>query len=71
MLGHLVAADDLPDPDPDLVGTAQAPGAGGGDDLGQLGVGGVQQGQASAGPLGGKGGVTARDQALSRGSRGG
>src|SRR5664279_5939103 len=64
VLGHLVAADDLPDPDPDLGGTAQAPGAGGGDDLCQLGVGGVQQGQASAGPLGSQGRVTARDQAF-------
>ena len=57
VLGHLV-------PDPDLPGTAQAPGAGGGGDLGQLGVGGVQQRQASAGPLGGQGGVAARDQAF-------
>src|SRR5664280_3189214 len=66
VLGHLVPTDDLPDPDPDLGGTGQAPGSHSGDDLGQLGVGGRQQGQASAGPLGGQGGVAARDQALSR-----
>src|SRR5450756_1062725 len=36
VLGHLVPADDLPDPDPDLAGTGQAPGTGGGDDLGPV-----------------------------------
>src|ERR1019366_9468142 len=66
VLGHLVPADDLTNPDPDLGGTGQAAGNDGGDDLGQLGVGGLQQGQASAGPLGGQGGVTARDQAFPR-----
>src|SRR5450756_2410742 len=40
VLGHLVPADDLADPDPDLASTGQAPGTGGGDDLGQLDVGG-------------------------------
>src|SRR5664280_2602700 len=51
VLGHLVPADDLPDPDPDLPGVGQAPRGHGGGDLGQLGVGGLQQGQAFAGPL--------------------
>src|SRR5450759_1440602 len=64
VLGHLVAADDLADPDPDLPGAGQAPGNHGGGDLGQLGVGGGQQCQAFTGPLGGKGGVAARDQAF-------
>ena len=64
MLGHLVPADDLPDPDPDLAGTGQAPGNHGGGDLGQLGVGGLQQCQAFAGPLGSQGRVAARDQAF-------
>ena len=64
VLGHLVPADDLPDPDPDLAGTGQAPGTGGGDDLGQLDVGGFQQCQAFTGPLGSQGGVTARNQSF-------
>jgi hypothetical protein len=64
VLGHLVPADDLPDPDPDLAGITEAPGIDGGDDLGQLDVGGLQQGQAFAGPLGSQGGVAARDQAF-------
>src|SRR5664280_1848916 len=34
VLGHLVPADDLPDPDPDLARTGQAPGTDGGNDLG-------------------------------------
>src|ERR1035437_8710602 len=65
VLGHLVPADDFADPDPDLAGPVQAPGTGGGGgDLCQLGVGGVQQGQAFAGPLRGQGGVAAGDQAF-------
>ena len=64
MLGHLVPADDFADPDPDLAGAVQAPGSRGGDDLGQLGVGGFQQCQAFPCPLGGKGGVAAGDQAF-------
>jgi hypothetical protein len=64
VLGHLVPADDFPDPDPDLAGTAQASGNHGGDDLCQFRVGGFQQGQAFAGPLGGQGRVTARDQSF-------
>jgi hypothetical protein len=63
VLGHLVPADDPPDPHPDLAGTGKAPGIGG-DDLGQLNIGGFQQCQAFAGLLGGQGGVTARDQAF-------
>jgi hypothetical protein len=66
VLGHLVPADDLPDPDPDLAGTGQAPGGRGSADLGQLRVGGLQQGQAFTGPLGSQGGVAARDQAFGR-----
>src|SRR5450759_3234785 len=34
VLGHLVPAHDLADPDPDLAGPGQAPGNDGGDDLG-------------------------------------
>src|ERR1019366_10468688 len=34
VLGHLVAADDLADPNPDLAGAGQAPGIHSGDDLG-------------------------------------
>src|ERR1019366_3908253 len=64
VLGHLVPADDLAYPDPDLAGTAQASGIGCGDDLGQFRVGGFQQCQAFAGPLGGQGGVAAGDQAF-------
>src|SRR5674476_1540863 len=64
VLGHLVPADDLPDPDPDLPGTGQTPRVHGGDDLGQLRVGGLQQRQAFTGPLGGQGGVTAGDQSF-------
>jgi hypothetical protein len=64
VLGHLVPADDLPDPDPDLPVIGQAARGHGGDDLGQLGVGRVQQRQASAGPLGSQGRVTAGDQAF-------
>src|SRR5665811_563576 len=64
VLGHLVPADDLPDPDPDLASTAQPPRVHGGDDLGQLGVGGFQQRQAFPCTLGSQGGVTARDQAF-------
>src|ERR1035437_8279954 len=51
VLGHLVAADDLPDPDPDLGGAGQAPGNHGRADLGQLRVGGFQQRQAFTSPL--------------------
>ena len=64
VLDHLVPADDLADPDPDLPGTAQTPRVHGGDDLGQLDVGGFQQCQAFTGPLGSQGGVAARDQAF-------
>src|ERR1019366_1707804 len=64
VLGHLVPADDFADPHPDLAGTVQAPGNHGGDDLGQFRVGGFQQCQAFAGPLGSQGGVAARDQAF-------
>src|SRR5664279_1885272 len=64
VLGHLVPADDLPDPDPDLAGTSQAPGSHGGDDLCQLDVRCVQQGQAFPCAFGGQGGVTAGDQAF-------
>jgi hypothetical protein len=64
VLGHLVPADNLADPDPDLARTGQASGNDAGDDLCQLGVGGLQQGKASAGPFGGQGGVAARDQAF-------
>src|SRR5674476_44696 len=64
VLGHLVPADDLPDPDPDLAGTSQAPGNHSTVDLGQLRVGGVQQCQAFTSPLGGQGRVTAGDQSF-------
>jgi hypothetical protein len=64
VLGHLVPADDLPDPDPDLSGADQSPSNHSGGDLGQLRVGGVQQGQAFAGPLLCQGGVAAGDQAF-------
>jgi hypothetical protein len=64
VLGDLAPADDLPDPDPDLADTAQAPSIHGGDDLGQLELGGFQQSQAFTGPLVGQSGVAARDQAF-------
>src|SRR5665647_1107083 len=64
VLGHLVPADDLPDPDPDLAGTSQAPGNHSSADLGQLRVGVVQQRQAFTSPLGGQGWVTAGDQSF-------
>src|ERR1019366_1385982 len=71
VLGHLVPADDLANPNPNLARTGQAAGNDGGDDLGQLRVGGFQQCQAFAGPLGSQGGVTARDQAFPGVVRGG
>src|ERR1035437_8223869 len=64
VLGHLVPADDLPAPGPDLARTSQAPGIHRGDDLGQLDVGGFQQCEAFTGPLLCQGGVAARDQAF-------
>src|ERR1019366_8685454 len=71
VLGHLVAADDLADPNPDLAGAGQAPGIHSGDDLGQLDVGGFQQCQAFAGPLDGQGGVAAGGPAFPPGDGGG
>ena len=42
MVGYLVPADDLTDPDRDLPRIGHAPGTDSGNDLGQLRVGGLQ-----------------------------
>ena len=64
MLGHLVLADDLADPDPDRAGIEESSGVHGGGDLGQVGVGGLKQRGAFAGAFVGQGRVAAGHQAF-------
>jgi hypothetical protein len=62
VLAHLVLADDLAGPNPDLGGAGEPAGCDGGGDDGQLLVGCLEQGEAFTGSFGGQGGVAAGDQ---------
>ena len=64
VLGHLVLADDLPSPLPDLRGVLEPPGSDGCRDLAQVLLGGSEQVLALSGPLGGQDRVVAADQPL-------